>query len=312
MKQSIILIVLIVLSYCSYGMIEVTSFGDNPGNLKMFVHVPTNLKPNAPMVIALHGCNQNAEDISIETGWNKLADDNGFIVLYPQQRYSNNGSRCFNWFLSKDTESGSGETASIISMIEYMKSNYSIDSEQLNIYGLSAGAALATNILATYPDVFNAGASLAGGPIGFANNAIRGLKMMRNCPDLSTQEWRAYLPNVKSEYVPMLIVVHGQLDNVVDPVNAVELVDQWKGMYKEGVEFTFKEETLGVNVKRKSYSITENDNPFIVHYDISDIGHAVPINPGSGLNEGGRDTGYTKDVNFFSTYYIAEDFGLIP
>ena len=47
---------------------EVTSFGTNPGALKMFVHVPPSLPAGAPMVLVLHGCAQGATDMAT-TGW---------------------------------------------------------------------------------------------------------------------------------------------------------------------------------------------------------------------------------------------------
>src|ERR1700741_1476115 len=90
------------------GLKEITDFGSNPGNLKMFIHLPkdTGNVPK-PLVVALHGCSQNAREISRLSGWNKLADINDFIVLYPQQRIINNPSDCFNWFIEHDVQKGS-------------------------------------------------------------------------------------------------------------------------------------------------------------------------------------------------------------
>lgn len=42
------------------GLQEVTSFGSNPGNLRMFRYLPAGLPANAPLVVALHGCTQSA------------------------------------------------------------------------------------------------------------------------------------------------------------------------------------------------------------------------------------------------------------
>src|SRR5262249_25028040 len=66
------------------------SFGSNPGNLRMRVHIPDSL-PNMPaLVVALHGCTQSADDFDHGSGWSMLADRFGFIVVYPQQQPSNN------------------------------------------------------------------------------------------------------------------------------------------------------------------------------------------------------------------------------
>src|SRR5262245_59930808 len=87
---------------------ELTSFGGNPGELRMFVYVPEHLLPNAPLVVALHGCTQTAEEYDHGTGWSSLADELGFAVVYPQQQPTNNAKNCFSWFLRGDTVAGPG------------------------------------------------------------------------------------------------------------------------------------------------------------------------------------------------------------
>lgn len=50
-------------------------------------YVPTSYRPGVPMplVVGLHGCTQEAEDIRTATRFNELAEARGFIVVYPQQ-----------------------------------------------------------------------------------------------------------------------------------------------------------------------------------------------------------------------------------
>lgn len=67
---------------CSYaGLTELTEFGDNPGNLKAYYYKPNDLAPNAPLVVAMHGCGQNACDYDDETGWKALAEKFQFALL---------------------------------------------------------------------------------------------------------------------------------------------------------------------------------------------------------------------------------------
>src|ERR1700742_248373 len=77
---------------------ELTTFGANPGNLRMFVYVPEGLPRLAPLVVALHGCSKSAEEYDHGAGWSSLADRFGFAVLYPQQQPANNPKNCFSWF----------------------------------------------------------------------------------------------------------------------------------------------------------------------------------------------------------------------
>src|SRR5215469_10918456 len=53
---------------------ELTGFGANPGNLRLFVYAPEHLPSKAPIVIALHGCTQIADEYDHGTGWSSLAD----------------------------------------------------------------------------------------------------------------------------------------------------------------------------------------------------------------------------------------------
>ena len=78
---------------------ELTGFGANPGNLRMFSYAPEDLPPNAPLVIALHGCTQTSDEYDHGAGWSSLADRLGFAVVYPQQQPANNPKNCFSWFL---------------------------------------------------------------------------------------------------------------------------------------------------------------------------------------------------------------------
>jgi len=80
------------------GWLPVSSFGTNPGALNMYSYVPIGISGAAPLVVAMHGCTQNAVTIATEAGWNTLADRHKFYVVYPEQIAANNSSNCFNWF----------------------------------------------------------------------------------------------------------------------------------------------------------------------------------------------------------------------
>jgi len=149
------------LSSCGERLTEVSGFGSNPGNLKMCIYVPENLEPSRPLVVALHGCNQQAADYDDETGWIRFADTHQFALLLPQQKDANNTSQCFNWFQPNDSERDQGEALSIRQMIDKMASDTGIDPQKVFVTGLSAGGGMASVMLAAYPDMFAAGAIIA-------------------------------------------------------------------------------------------------------------------------------------------------------
>jgi poly(hydroxyalkanoate) depolymerase family esterase len=140
---------------------ELTDFGRNPGNLRMFAHVPEDLSSGAPLVIALHGCSQTAAEYDRGSGWSALADRLGFAVVYPEQQPANNPKNCFSWFRPGDTARDLGEARSIRQMAEHAIATFDLDRRRIFVTGLSAGGAMASTMLAAYPDVFAGGAVIA-------------------------------------------------------------------------------------------------------------------------------------------------------
>ena len=152
-------------------------FGTNPGDLRMFSFVPPDLRPHRPaLVVVLHGCGQTAAGYDLGAGWSTLAKHYGFALLMPEQQASNNAHTCFNWFNPEDTKRDHGEACSIRQMIARMVASTRIDKHRIFITGLSAGGAMTSVMLATYPEVFAAGAIIAGLPFGVAGQRARSLE----------------------------------------------------------------------------------------------------------------------------------------
>ena len=299
-------------------MTEIKDFGSNPGNLKMYFHQAKNLNTDSkkiPLVIVLHGCSQTAEIVARESGWNKLADEYGFAVLYPQQLLFNNTGECFNWYNENDISKNKGEVLSIRQMIDYAIRKFQIDTTRIFSYGLSAGAAMSVAMLADYPQLFSAGASLAGAPFMSATNALDGLRAMNNPECKSPEAWGALVksqnPNYTGKY-PRLIIVHGTKDIVVNFKNANELMKQWTNLF--GVDTIADSEIKSFqnneNLIRFAWNDKEN-NEAVIFYQFNNLSHSLPVDPGNGKQQGGETGLFAADKNFFSTYWIAKDFGLI-
>src|ERR1700722_1138218 len=132
---------------------ETQNFGTNPGALRMFTYLPPNVSGEIPLVVVLHGCTQTAAGYDQGAGWSTLANRYGFALLFPEQQRANNPNGCFNWFQTGDIERGHGEALSIRQMIAKMVSDHAIDARRVFVTGLSAGGAMTSVMLATYPDV---------------------------------------------------------------------------------------------------------------------------------------------------------------
>jgi poly(hydroxyalkanoate) depolymerase family esterase len=150
--------------------VEVVGFGSNPGNLRMFKHVPDGLPASAPLVVVLHGCTQDARGYAAASGWVQVAERARAALAMAEQTQANNPNRCFNWFLRGDNRRDQGEALSIRQMVDRMRADHGVDPARVFVTGLSAGGAMASVMLATYPEVFAAGGVVAGLPYGCAND----------------------------------------------------------------------------------------------------------------------------------------------
>ena len=169
-------------------LVETKNFGSNPGALRMFTFAPDNLQPAPGLVVVLHGCGQSAAAYDLGAGWSTLAKHYGFALLMPQQQPFNNANGCFNWFNREDTARDRGEAGSIRQMIARAVKDIGIDRERIFVTGLSAGGAMTSVMLATYPEIFAGGAVIAGLPFGVATNMREALSGMFQSPSRPASE----------------------------------------------------------------------------------------------------------------------------
>ncbi len=172
-------------------LVETEGFGGNPGDLRMLSFVPAKLQKAPALVVVLHGCGQTAGGLrSSAPAGRPWRSDYGFALLMPEQQRSNNAQACFNWFNPEDIARDRGEACSIRQMIARMAADHGIDTRRIFVTGLSAGGAMTSVMLATYPEVFAAGAVIAGLPYGVASNVREALNGMMQSPTRSCRRSR--------------------------------------------------------------------------------------------------------------------------
>ncbi|WP_414943242.1 alpha/beta hydrolase family esterase [Amycolatopsis sp. cmx-11-32] len=277
---------------------EVTGFGSNPGNLQMFRYVPDNLPSGRPVVLAMHGCTQNASGYASGTGWMQLADRHRFTVVFPQQRSVNNANSCFTWFEPGDTRRGSGEALSIKQMVDKAKQDNGATSAYVS--GLSAGGAMTAVMLATYPDVFAGGGVIAGLPFGCATSVATAYSCMSPGVNRSPAEWGNAVRGAftYSEPRPKVSIWHGTSDATVRPMNANELVEQFTNA--NGTDQTPEVRDTVAGYPHRVYGDT------VEQYEITGMGHGHPVDPGSGAAQCGTAEAYILDVNICSANYLVK------
>ena len=207
---------------------ETTGFGENPGQLRMFSHVPPGAGADSPLVVVLHGCTQTAAGYADHAGWRELAERYHFRLLCPQQTPQNNSNGCFNWFVPIDIAREGGECHSIYSMIRYL-SGGTTDTPQVYVTGLSAGGAMACAMMAAYPEIFTGGSIIAGLPYGSAADVPSAFAAMHQPKSVSAKVLGERVRNASSHVGPWprITVWHGRADKTVVPANADELCKQW-------------------------------------------------------------------------------------
>lgn len=293
----------------AFAQTEVTGFGSNPGNLRMFKYVPSGLPTNAPLVVALHGCSQTAANYDAETGWQLFADRFRFALLLPQQQSANNSSGCFNWFETVDTTRGQGEALSIKQMVDRMIADHGTAASRIYITGLSAGGGMTSTMLAAYPDVFAGGAIIAGLPHRCATSQSAAFSCMNPGSNLTPAQWgdKVRASSTWTGPWPIVSIWHGDGDFVVRPMNLTESMEQWTNVH--GIDQTPEvSDTVG-GFPHAVYK-TASGQTRVETYTITGMGHGTPVDPGAGATQCGTAGAYILDVNLCSSYYIARFFGL--
>lgn len=288
---------------------EVADFGSNPGALRMLTFTPAT-GPKPALVVVLHGCTQTAEGYQHGAGWATLAERYGFVLLCPEQSVANNANRCFNWFETGDTHRGEGEVASIHQMIETAARLYDIDRGRIFITGLSAGGAMTSAMLATYPETFAAGAIIAGLPYGGAGNVQEAFACMMQTPLRPARDWGDRVRAASSHRGPWprVAVWHGEADSTVNYANAGEIIKQWRDVH--GVASAKPNRSAFHNGHRREAWLDAAGEAVVESFSIPGMGHGTPISEHGG-EACGAVGAFLLAVGISSSFEIAKGWGLI-
>lgn len=311
--QVLTILPLLFLAGALYGYeepIEVTQFGSNPGNLRMFKHIPPQVSTATPLVVLLHGCGQSAAEHAAAGGWMKLSLRYSVPLLLPEQKRRNNLTRCFNWFRPDDVQRGSGEALSIRQMVGQMIADHGVDSRRIFVAGVSAGGAMAAALLATYPEVFAGGGLIATVPYGCADGFFEAIACMWGGGDRHVQSWSAPVRKASNRYQgpwPTVSIWHGEADRIVKPINAERLLQQWTGVH--GVDSHADTRKTVHGHIRKTYQ-DASGRDLVEMYLVSDMGHGTPVDPGDETQQCGQESYFFPDVDICASHHIGAFWGL--
>jgi poly(hydroxyalkanoate) depolymerase family esterase len=173
-----------------------------------------------PLIVMLHGCTQSPEDFAAGTRMNFIAEAQPCFVVYPAQRSEANQAKCWNWFRTTDQQRDTGEPSLIAGITRQIMREYSVDPKRVYVAGLSAGAAAAAIMGATYNDLYAAVGVHSGLACGAANDLPSALLAMRQGSGFDHQAVFTDGPTVPT------IVFHGDRDSTVHPSNGDQVIKQ--------------------------------------------------------------------------------------
>ena len=212
-----------------------------------------------PLLVMMHGCKQDALTFAAGTRMNQLADREGFLVLYPEQRRTANTYRCWNWFDS--SRNGPGSEADLVAgMVREVIATYAVDPGRVYIAGISAGGAMTSVMAHCYGDIFAACAIHSGLMYRAAESMSEAARAMRRGSSASPQYTaREALGQENYSRVPAL-VIHGTSDEIVHPKNADQVVEQFVAMSRHTREGEVKvTETSNGESRESGYPYTTSD-----------------------------------------------------
>ncbi|KIK66164.1 carbohydrate esterase family 1 protein [Collybiopsis luxurians FD-317 M1] len=265
------------------------TFGANPNNVGMFLYKPAKLASPLPLIVAIHYCTGTAQAYFQGTQYANLADQYGFLVIYPNSPRSGG---CFDVNTPQTlSHNGGGDSQGIASMVTYAISHYGVDASKVFVTGTSSGAMM-TNVMAgSYPELFAAASAYSGVPFGcFAGSSDWNSQCAEGQLIKTAQQWGDQVRAAYSGYTgsrPKMMLWHGTADTTLYYPNYGEEIKEWTNVF--GLSQTAT--TTTANDPQSGYTMTTYGSQ-VVGYSAAGVGHTVPVHE-------------TIDLAWFGITYVA-------
>jgi poly(hydroxyalkanoate) depolymerase family esterase len=219
-----------------------------------------------PLVVMLHGCTQSPDDFAAGTRMNFLAEEQNCFVAYPAQPSQANQAKCWNWFRTADQQRGRGEPSLIAGITRQIMDDYLVDRKRVYVGGLSAGAAAAAIMGATYNDLYAAIGIHSGLACGVATDLPSALVAMRQ----GGSDPKVIL----SDRPPVpTIVFHGDRDTTVHPNNGGQILKQSVRMMSTQKK-VHRGQVPGGHAYTRTILSDASGRGMLEHWNIHGAGHA--------------------------------------
>lgn len=211
------------------GRFQHLRFDAGGASYRYLVYIPAGYRahPAVPLVVVLHGCNTTADQQTAASGYDAIARQYRFVVLYPDvDSLDEANGRCWKGIWDSGAEGrGFGDAGAIADMTRSVMARWHIDRSRVYAIGISAGAFETSILAAAYPDLYAAigvhsGAAYMGGQSG----CIAADQAPGGTDGLARAALAAMGPRA---HVMPVIVFHGDQDTTIPYQCGQQAAEQW-------------------------------------------------------------------------------------
>jgi poly(hydroxyalkanoate) depolymerase family esterase len=253
-----------------------------------------------PLVVMLHGCTQSPDDFAAGTRMNFIAEEQNCFVVYPAQHRQANQAKCWNWFRTADQQRGRGEPSLIAGITRQIMHGYAVDRNRVYVGGLSAGAAAAAVMGATYNDLYAAIGIHSGLACGIATDLPSAFVAMRQGgPDDKM---------ILGDQPPVpTIVFHGDQDTTVHPNNGGQIFEQSVRTMTTQKK-VHRGQVPGGHTYTRTVLSDESGRAMVEHWNIHGAGHSWSGGSAAGSYTDPRGPDATREMlRFFLDHSLQDE-----
>lgn len=125
-----------------------------------WLYLPSDIKPDAPLVILLHGYKAKAEGYRPEMM--TVAEENGFALCYPQGALDGKGKTCWNVGYPFQEGLKTDDVDFLCTLARHLQKEHDLSRQNTFLTGMSNGGEMCYLMAYLRPDVFTAFSPIAG------------------------------------------------------------------------------------------------------------------------------------------------------
>jgi len=156
------LILVCVFVFTEVSAQEARKFTMKHGGMEReyWLYLPSDIKPDAPLVILLHGYKAKAEGYRPEMM--TVAEENGFALCYPQGALDGKGKTCWNVGYPFQKDLKTDDVDFLCTLARHLQKEHDLSRQNTFLTGMSNGGEMCYLMAYLRPDVFTAFAPIAG------------------------------------------------------------------------------------------------------------------------------------------------------